>query len=239
MTDAGLAQAIVALGLVPDNYLTAPENGKLALEDKTANMTMEIIGPPAGAVGIRMENLGHLPGIRPKLRLDRERTIRICDFLVLAELDDVSYAVFIEMKRTQSDEERPKEQLLWSAPILHYLQRLCAIAGRFSSTKTQSAEERPQEKLLWSLPILHYLRRLCAIASRFSSTKPRIPAHAGIVERYWLVSEYGGRRQLDKQTVSRIRQTEIAREPEMVTYRGITIAKHVGLSVPFSMLVER
>lgn len=196
MIDAGLAQAIVALSLVPDNYLTAPENGKLALEDKTANMTMEIIGPPAEAVGIRMENLGHLPGIRPKLRLDGERMIGICDFLVLAEVDDVSYAVFIEMKRTQSDEERPKEQLLWSPPILHYLQSLCAIAGRFSS------------------PAL------------------RIPARAAIAERYWLIGKYGGRRQLDKQTVG------ITRQPQIVSYEGIAIAKRVGLSVPFSMLVQ-
>ena len=73
---------------------------------------------------------------------------------------------------------------------------------------------------------------MCIVAERISSAEVRIPIHTGPVERYWFVSEYDSGKRFDKQAVGATRQ------PEFVTYGGATIGKHIGLSIPFSMLIE-
>lgn len=43
-----------------------------------------------------------------------------CDYLIVGELEDRYFAVFVELKTTYRDSEG-KEQLRWSKPLLHYL----------------------------------------------------------------------------------------------------------------------
>ena len=52
---------------------------------------------------------------------------RVCDYLLLYVGDGIEYAVFVELKKTLSNDNRPKEQLRRSLPFLEYLHSVCDI----------------------------------------------------------------------------------------------------------------
>ncbi len=47
---------------------------------------------------------------------------QICDYLLIFELEGKDHAIFIELKKTLRGDNRPKDQLLRSLPLLKYLQ---------------------------------------------------------------------------------------------------------------------
>ena len=54
----------------------------------------------------------HLPALQ-----DRGDLKKICDYLLIGQLDGSDYAIFVELKKTLREEEKPKEQLRRSLPI--------------------------------------------------------------------------------------------------------------------------
>ena len=52
---------------------------------------------------------------------------RICDYLLIFALDSKDYAILIELKKTLTDKQRPKEQLRRSLPFLAYLRSVCDV----------------------------------------------------------------------------------------------------------------
>ena len=52
---------------------------------------------------------------------------KVCDYLLVATVDGLGYACFIELKRTLTDETDAREQLRRSLPMLKYLRTVCEI----------------------------------------------------------------------------------------------------------------
>ena len=128
MTEFVLACAVAAC-VRPDRR-SEPANGVLFLRERKANMKIEIVGLPEKAVAIHVEKVGHLPGIQKGCHLER-----ICDYLLIADCAGKPHAVFVELKKTLDERERPKQQLIRSTPILEYLRCMCSIErGIFPKT---------------------------------------------------------------------------------------------------------
>ena len=85
-------------------------------------MRFEVNDLPASITAIRVEKVNHLPGVQ------EGRFRKICDYLLVAQIDGQIHAVFIEMKATLREKERePKEQLVRSLPVLEYLKSVCRV----------------------------------------------------------------------------------------------------------------
>ena len=87
-------------------------------------MRVKVVGLPAEFTAIQMERVGHAPG------LGDGRFIRICDYLLVAESDTNTQAVFIELKKTATTDKQPREQLRRSLPLLEYLRSVCEVEHR-------------------------------------------------------------------------------------------------------------
>ena len=98
------------------------EGGSIYLREKRAGMCVEVPPLPAPVAAIRIEGVGHLPGLR-----EGRSWTRICGYLLVFETGNVSHAVFVELKKTWSDKPKPREQLRRSLPILEYLRSACRI----------------------------------------------------------------------------------------------------------------
>ena len=97
------------------------KGGSISLQEKSAEMCVKVAPLPAPAAAIRIDRARHLPGLRDG------PWKRICDYLLVCETGNVSHAVFVELKKTGSDEQKPREQLRRSLPILEYLRSACRI----------------------------------------------------------------------------------------------------------------
>ena len=108
--------------------------GSVTLQDSQSDMEVKLIRVPMPFLAIPMSsepirgkrtNLdpSHLPALQ-----DRGDLKKICDYLLIGQSDDSDYAIFVELKKTlREEEERPKEQLRRSLPILDYLLSVCAV----------------------------------------------------------------------------------------------------------------
>ena len=115
-----LVDQLAAL-LKEDLLEPAEEGGSVSLREKKAKMQVEIVGAPRRKAVVRIERTGHLPGLRDG------PWKRICDYLLIFEIENDVHAVFVELKKTSTNEQRPKEQLRRSLPILEYLRTACRI----------------------------------------------------------------------------------------------------------------
>ena len=106
-------------------------------------MNVEIDSPPPDSVAIRMDNVGHLPAV------EDGPWKQVCDYLLIADESAVSYAVFIELKRTLHGDNKPREQLLRSLPILEYLYSMCMVARRISPHEPQVSVHTPLSIHFW------------------------------------------------------------------------------------------
>ena len=97
------------------------EGGSISLREKSAGMWVKLAPLPAPMAVIRIERAGHLPGLQDG------PWKRICDYLLVFETGKASHAVFVELKKTSAGEQRAKEQLRRSLPILEYLRSACRI----------------------------------------------------------------------------------------------------------------
>ena len=108
--------------------------GSVTLEDSQSDMEVKLIRVPMPFLAIPMSsepirgkrtNLdpSHLPALQ-----DRSDLKKICDYLLIGQSDGNDYAIFVELKKTlREEEDKPKEQLRRSLPILDYLLSVCAV----------------------------------------------------------------------------------------------------------------
>ena len=97
-------------------------NGDLTLREHQAKMRVQVIGALVPVTAIRLNKFSHFSA----LKSDNSRTKK-CDYLLIVELDGIIHAIFIELKKTLTQEEEPKEQLRRSRPFLDYLISVCEI----------------------------------------------------------------------------------------------------------------
>lgn len=109
------------------DIVSGPVSGVLQLRDPQSGMTFDVTGLSDEAVAIRVETIQHLKALASKdgLRL-------VCDYLLVehAPGNTGPLAVLLELKTTVGYDEKPREQLRRSIPILRYLQSACEVHFR-------------------------------------------------------------------------------------------------------------
>ena len=96
------------------------------LEERQRNQEdtrVELIGISSPFLAVRMNKLNHLSALKP----EKDKWNQICDYLLIGQANGSDYAIFVELKKTLREEEKPKEQLRRSLPILEYLLSVCAV----------------------------------------------------------------------------------------------------------------
>lgn len=118
--------------LIEDVLETPSKDQTITLQEKDANVDMEvkIVTQSASVIAIRMSAKNHLP-----IMQDGPWN-QVCDYLLVVESADEIHAVFIELKKTLTQEKKPREQLRRSLPFLAYLLSVCKIEN--SSIQTTS-----------------------------------------------------------------------------------------------------
>ena len=97
---------------------TDPHSIELREKKRDVDMRVNVFGLPAAFIAIRTERIGHAS------KVSDGSWKQICDFLLVTESGDRTHAVFVELKKTQTEEEKPREQLRRSLPLLEYLRSL-------------------------------------------------------------------------------------------------------------------
>ena len=116
-------------GVLKRDVLAPAEDGGVDLRDKQSGMTVRILTPPGPArlAAIHAERVGHSGKLRDRGSKHAGRLRRICDYLLVIESDDTTHVIFVELKETWSEEEKPRDQLRRSLPLLDYLRSVCEI----------------------------------------------------------------------------------------------------------------
>ena len=96
-------------------------DASVILRGPDAKMSVQVTGIPPSTTVLRMGRVNHLSCLK------YGRSMQICDYLLVANMDSKIYAIFIELKRTLTEEDKPKEQLRRSLPILDYLLSVCKV----------------------------------------------------------------------------------------------------------------
>ena len=95
--------------------------GSMILREKRV-MKVEVAETPLGVTAIDMRKLGSFSGMREGEWKQR------CDYLLVYEFKGKNIAIFVELKKTLSQEDRKgMEQLRRSLPLLEYLYSVCRI----------------------------------------------------------------------------------------------------------------
>ena len=119
MTEKSLARF---LGNVLEDRFRERANpdGEVALVEKEADMTVQVQGADrSSVVVVKLEKFGHVGQGR---FVGRNNLTKICDYLVVADVDDECHAVFVELKKTLDNQPgQAMTQLRRSLPILCYL----------------------------------------------------------------------------------------------------------------------
>ena len=95
--------------------------GSMILREKQV-MKVELAETPTGLTAIDMRKIGSFSGINEGEWKQR------CDYLLVYEYKGENIAIFVELKKTLSQEDRRgMEQLRRSLPLLQYLHSVCRI----------------------------------------------------------------------------------------------------------------
>ncbi len=103
---------------------SADSGSSVTLREKSANMRVKVAGLSDPVTTIRMGGKGklnHLPNLQDGPRK------KICDYLLIAQIDGADHAIFVELKKSLGSRGDPEEQLLRSLPLLEYLLAVCDI----------------------------------------------------------------------------------------------------------------
>lgn len=117
--------------LKPELIQEAESDDPFILEESPKNQEgtrVELHGVSAPFLAVRVKKLNHLSA------LQQGAWRQICDYLLIGQSDGNDYAVFVELKKTLREEEKPREQLRRSLPLLEYLLSVCAV--EYSSGKS-------------------------------------------------------------------------------------------------------
>ena len=110
-----------------DRVIRASEDSgnSVSLREKSANMRIKVVGLSEPVTTIRMGSgkgkLSHTPSLKDGPGK------KICDYLLLAQIDGTDHAIFIELKKSLGSRGDPEEQLLRSRPLLEYLLAVCDV----------------------------------------------------------------------------------------------------------------
>ena len=116
--------------ILTPKVLVAPDsNNRTFLEEKN-EMEVEVIQVPKEAVTTDLRKIGSLSGVGDG------QWKQICDYLMVCSNGDKSIAIFIELKKTLKNDNKPQEQLRRSLPLLNYLHSICRI--EFNTTKSKA-----------------------------------------------------------------------------------------------------
>lgn len=116
---AGLRKVLEPEVVEPARDLDAVE---LWEKKREVDMRVRVVGLPAESLAIRTDRIGHVSKIRGGSRT------QMCDYLIVAECDGRTCALFVELKKTQkTGDNKPREQLRRSLPILEYLRSVWEI----------------------------------------------------------------------------------------------------------------
>ena len=109
--------------LKPEVVVRATDHDGIELREKKreVDMRVKVVGLPVGFIAIRIEKMGHAS------KISDGSWKQICDYLLVVESGDQTHAVFVELKKTQTEEEKPREQLRRSLPLLEYLRSVWEI----------------------------------------------------------------------------------------------------------------
>ena len=107
--------------IMKDEALVPIKDGQVELREPQAKMKVVVAGLPDGARVIDLDEIGKLKGIR------NGPWKQSCDFLLVCRTRGSDEVVFVELKRTLSDERKGMEQLRWSPPYLDHLRSVCRI----------------------------------------------------------------------------------------------------------------
>ena len=107
--------------LKPDKLVPAAPGGGIVLRDPQSRMEVRVVDAPATAAAVRLERIGHSSGLRDG------PWKRVCDYLLIIDSGERTDAVFVELKKTLTEEIPPRDQLRRSAPILEYLRAVCEV----------------------------------------------------------------------------------------------------------------
>ena len=110
----------------PEVVVQATDHDGIELREKKreVDMRVKVVGLPAGFIAIRIEKVGHTS------KISDGSWKQICDYLLVVESGDRTHAVFVELKKTKTEEEKPREQLRRSLPLLEYLRSVWEIESR-------------------------------------------------------------------------------------------------------------
>lgn len=106
--------------VLEEKYRERPDpNGEVELIEPKEGMAVQVQCSDDSVVFIKLEKFGH--GGQGRFA-GRKNLTKICDYLVVADVDDGCRAVFVELKKTLDDKPgRAMTQLRRSLPILCYL----------------------------------------------------------------------------------------------------------------------
>lgn len=162
-------------GVLKRDVMVPVKDGGIELRDRQSGMKVRIVIPPglARLAAINVERVGHFGKLRDRGSERAGHLRRICDYLLIVESGDSTPVVFVELKETWSEEEKPRDQLRRSLPLLEYLRSVCEI----------EYERRPGEYGIQ----LHYW----IIFEKHTRTLNRQPVHVDPA-RMPRVEEYNG-----------------------------------------------
>ena len=111
------------------DVLVPAGDGGVELRDRQSGMKVRIVAPPglARLAAIHVERIGHSGKLRDRGSERAGRLRRICDYLLIVESGGSTRFVFVELKETWSEEEKPRDQLRRSLPLLEYLRSVCEM----------------------------------------------------------------------------------------------------------------
>ena len=91
-------------------------------------MKVNITAYPASILSVAIGNGPNKVNHHPCLTQVKDCDWRkVCDYLLIFELDAKLFAVLIELKKSLNEQDKGKEQLVRSSPILDYLLAVCRI----------------------------------------------------------------------------------------------------------------
>lgn len=106
--------------VVLDKWQLLPEpGGTVSLEERNV-MKVQVSGLTEGSVVLRMDEIA-LSSVK------NGPWKKSCDYAIVSPDGDNVRVLFVELKRTMTEEVKGLEQLRWSLPRLEYLRSLCRI----------------------------------------------------------------------------------------------------------------
>ena len=87
-----------------------------------AGMIVSVVGG-SSLVAIRMSTESRRIGLLKKVG---GRNL-VCDYLLFGKVNSIWHAIFVELKKTETYDNRPNKQLRWSLPILDYVRQTCEL----------------------------------------------------------------------------------------------------------------